>query len=83
MSENRKFEDMLAELEAIVEKMEKGDQTLDESMEMFEKGMALSKQLNKTLDTIEKKISIIIEGQDGTIEEQPFSEQFSASGKEA
>ena len=52
------FEQSIAELEEIVEQLENGDVTLDESLGLFEKGIKLSKSCQKMLDTAEKKVSI-------------------------
>jgi len=51
----------LKELEEIVKQLEKGELPLDESIEMFQKGMMLSKDLSKMLDEMEKRVSILIE----------------------
>lgn len=67
------FEEALAELEAIVDRMEKGEMTLDESIEFYHKGMELSKFCSSRLDEVEKKITLLIEGEKGEIKEEPFS----------
>ena len=54
------FEQSIAELEEIVEQLENGDVTLDESLGLFEKGIKLSKSCQKMLDTAEKKVSILM-----------------------
>lgn len=66
------FEDSIKELEKIVEKLEKGDVGLDESLELFEKGIKLSKSCNEMLDKAEKKVSVLINGkkQDFIAEEE-------------
>ena len=53
--EKKNFEKSLSELEEIVEKLEHGEMSLDESIEIFQKGVTLSKDLSKMLDEIEKK----------------------------
>ncbi len=57
------FEDSIKELEKIVEKLEKGDVGLSESLELFEKGIKLSKACNEMLDKAEKKVSVLINGE--------------------
>lgn len=57
------FEESIKELEKIVEKLEKGDVGLDESLELFEKGIKLSKACNEMLDKAEKKVSVLINGE--------------------
>lgn len=57
------FEKSIKELEEIVAKLESGDTTLDESLELFEKGIKLSKDCNSMLDKAEKKVSILLDGE--------------------
>lgn len=57
------FEKSIKELEEIVAKLEKGDAGLDESIELFEKGIKLSKECNDMLDNAEKKVSVLIGGE--------------------
>lgn len=66
------FEDSLVELEKIVELLEKGELSLDDSLEVFQKGMNLVKKCNKKLDEAEKKISIFIENEKGELTEEIF-----------
>jgi len=66
------FEEAVIELEFVINKLEKGDLTLDESIEFFQRGIELSKYCNKRLDAIEKKISILIEDDKGNIREEDF-----------
>ena len=56
MSKEKKFEENLADLEAIVQKLENGDVALEEAIAEFQKGMQLSKDLQKTLDQAEKTL---------------------------
>ena len=57
------FEDSIKELEKIVESLEKGDCGLAESLDLFEKGIKLSKECNDMLDKAEKKVSVLIGGE--------------------
>ena len=58
--ENRKeppsFEDALEELETIVERMEDGEPSLEESLKLFERGMGLTRRCQKALDDAEQRI---------------------------
>ena len=56
MSKDKKFEENLADLEALVQKLENGDVALEEAIAEFQKGMQLSKDLQKTLDQAEKTL---------------------------
>jgi exodeoxyribonuclease VII small subunit len=65
------FEKSLEELEALVEKMETGGMTLEESLKCFERGITLSKACQKSLSQAEQKISILLE-KDGKQTLTPF-----------
>lgn len=65
MSKDKKFEENLADLEAIVQKLENGDVALEEAITEFQKGMQLSKDLQKTLDQAEKTLVKVMQA-DGT-----------------
>lgn len=56
MSKEKKFEEKLADLEAIVQKLESGQVPLEEAISEFQKGMKLSKDLQETLDQAEKTL---------------------------
>ena len=55
------FEKALAELESLVEKMEKGDLGLEESLKHFERGVALTRACQKALSEAEQKVQILME----------------------
>ena len=56
MSKEKKFEENLADLEAIVQKLESGQVPLEEAISEFQKGMKLSKDLQETLDQAVKTL---------------------------
>ena len=56
MSKEKKFEENLADLEVIVQKLESGQVPLEEAISEFQKGMKLSKDLQETLDQAEKTL---------------------------
>ena len=57
MNENNNFEESMKDLELIVEKLEKGEQNLEKSLQLFEEGVEISKKLNDQLKNAEKKVS--------------------------
>lgn len=59
-----RFEDALSELEKIVQQLEGGELSLDESLSMFEQGVKLSRLCHQRLDEAEKKIEALLT--DGT-----------------
>jgi exodeoxyribonuclease VII small subunit len=55
------FEERLAALEAVVERLERGELPLDESVRLFEEGMKLSQSCRKELDAAEGRIQVLME----------------------
>lgn len=72
MKKGKSFEEALSELENVVQQLEKGELPIDDSLEVFQKGIELSKFCSKRLDQIEKKITLLIEDADGNIREEEF-----------
>ena len=66
------FEKDLQELEDLVEKMEGGDLSLEDSLIHFERGIALTRACQKALSEAEQKIQILL-AEDGSQKLQPFS----------
>jgi exodeoxyribonuclease VII small subunit len=66
------FEKALADLEGIVEKLEKGGLSLNESMALFEKGVKLAKFLREELGKAEKKVEILLKDEKGEVRAEPF-----------
>lgn len=63
------FEESILELEKIVNDLESGNMTLDESMNKFEAGMKLAKNCGDLLEKAEKKIVMVLE-KDGELAEE-------------
>jgi exodeoxyribonuclease VII small subunit len=61
------FEASLAELEVIVGQLEEGDMPLDESLELFEKGVKLSRDCRNRLTNAERRIEILMQDSDGNL----------------
>ena len=55
------FEQKLAALEAVVDKLERGDLSLDESVRLFEEGVMLSDACKKELEEAEGRIQVLVE----------------------
>lgn len=71
------FETALAELEALVEKMEQGELSLDESLQQFERGVQLTRACQKALKDAEQKVQVLME-KDGQASLEPFDNDESA-----
>jgi len=64
-----RFDRQLEALRAIVERMEKGDLTLDESLKLFEEGIVLARRLFDVLNQAEGRVEELLEN----LERVPFS----------
>lgn len=62
-SNSSDFETSLKELSSIVERLESGECTLDESITLFEKGMKISKQCSDTLEKARQKIIMLTDAE--------------------
>lgn len=69
------FEKSLAELEKIVNDLESGALTLDESIAAFERGIELSKLCQKRLVAAEERVKKLIEKSDTDFELEAFDEE--------
>jgi exodeoxyribonuclease VII small subunit len=68
------FEDSLAELEELVEQMEQGDISLEESLKSFERGIKLTRTCQKSLQEAEQKVQILLE-KNGQQTLEPFTDE--------
>ena len=66
------FEKALSDLEGIVQKLEKGGLSLNESLALFEKGVKLAKYLREELGKAEKKVEILLKDDKGEVRKEPF-----------
>ena len=64
------FEESMSKLEAIVAELEKGDFSLEESLQKFEEGLSLGKVCKEVLDKAEAKVKMLVEGEDGKMREE-------------
>ncbi len=67
-----KFEDCLVRLEQIVTALEAGTLPLEESLKVFEEGVALARQCAKYLDDAERRIEILTRDETGATAAKPF-----------
>lgn len=71
---NIDFEQSLSALEALVNRMEQGDMTLDESLQAFEAGITLTRECQARLAAAELQVTKLIEEQ-GNIRLEPFDQE--------
>lgn len=68
-----RFEDQLARLEDIVARLEDEGVGLEESLDLFEKGMALVRSCRERLEQVEQRVARLLETEQG---EQPVTEDL-------
>lgn len=65
------FEKSLSDLESLVQKMESGDLTLEQSLRAFEKGVKLTRDCQQALTQAEQTVQQLLE-HNGQLETRPF-----------
>lgn len=73
-SGNIKFESALEDLEGVVEQLETGALSLEDSLTAFEKGVGLVKFCNQKLNEVEKKIDFLVKDKEGKLQLKAFEE---------
>ncbi|PIE42000.1 MAG: exodeoxyribonuclease VII small subunit [Gammaproteobacteria bacterium] len=73
------FETALETLESLVERMESGELSLEDSLSAFEQGIQLTKSCQKSLQEAEQRVKILIE-QNGSEELQDFAAHTESEG---
>lgn len=68
------FEESLARLESLVEKMESGELSLEDSLKTFEEGIKLTRECQQALKDAEQKVKALVEQSD-VAQEVPFDSQ--------
>jgi exodeoxyribonuclease VII small subunit len=65
--QERKFADAMAELEKVVERLESGELSLEESLGAFQEGVSLVQYCNRKLNEVERKIELLVKDKDGNL----------------
>jgi len=67
-----KFEEAIADLEQVVEQLESGDLSLEDSLAAFEKGVGLVRYCNQKLSEVEKKVELLVKDKHGQLQLKAF-----------
>ncbi len=73
------FEQALAELEAVVERLERGDLPLEEALSVFERGVELTRHCQSALRAAQQRVEILTQ-RDGPPQVEPFAAADSRDG---
>jgi exodeoxyribonuclease VII small subunit len=68
-----KFEDCLTRLEQIVAALETGNLPLEESLKVFEEGIALARHCSRYLEDAERRIEVLVKDDTGATTARPFN----------
>ncbi len=80
-SPNKKFETALEDLEQVVEQLDSGELSLEDSLAAFEKGVGLVKFCNDKLNEVEKKVELLVKDKEGKLQLKAF-EDLSEDGSD-
>lgn len=75
MAKKKTFESSMETLELIVKELESGKLPLEEAIKKFETGMKCSKFCLEKLDKTEKKITLLMNDNQGNMQEEPFDNE--------
>ena len=79
---SQSFEAALEDLEQVVEQLESGDLSLEDSLAAFEKGVGLVKHCNQKLNEVEKKIEVLVKDKEGKLQLKNFTALGGKEGEE-
>lgn len=71
---DKKFEEALEELEKVVERLESGELSLEDSLAAFEEGVKLVRFCNQKLIEVEKKIELLVKDKEGKLQLKPLED---------
>ena len=74
-SRSNEFEKAFQQLETVVKRLESEELPLDESLQLFEEGIKLSRFCHQRLEEVEKKIELILADAKGQPVTEPFEEE--------
>ncbi|MFH1791384.1 MAG: exodeoxyribonuclease VII small subunit [Candidatus Omnitrophota bacterium] len=67
-----KFEDAMKKLDSIVAELERGDISLEKSLERYEEGVGLARVLREKLEEAKAKVEMLVKSKDGKLKPKPF-----------
>lgn len=67
-----RFEEAIADLQQVVEQLESGDLSLEDSLAAFEKGVGLVRYCNQKLSEVEQKVELLIKDKEGQLQLKAF-----------
>ena len=75
-AKEKKFEEEIKDLETLVNQIDSGELTLEESISAFERGVALVKSLNRKLDEVERKVELLTRNAEGRLQSSSLEHEL-------
>lgn len=72
------YDQLVARLEKVVQDLERGELTLEQSIEKFAEGVTLSREASRKLDEAERRVETLLRAEDGSVESRPLPDDESA-----
>jgi len=78
-SDDLGFDELIARLRAVLEKLEQGNLSLEDSLRAYEEGVGLARRGHALLDAAEKRVELLVRGPDGSTQTVPLDGDGDAS----
>jgi exodeoxyribonuclease VII small subunit len=75
------FDTVLERLRGVVDRLETGSLTLEDSLKVFEEGVRLSRRGAQILETAEKRVEVLLQNEDGSPTTAPFGDDAEKPGE--
>jgi exodeoxyribonuclease VII small subunit len=75
-AKEKKFEEEIKDLETLVNQIDSGELTLEESISAFERGVALVKSLNRKLDEVERRVELLTRDAEGRLQSSSLDHEL-------
>ena len=75
-SKEKKFEEEIKDLESLVNQIDSGELSLEESISAFERGVALVKSLNRKLEDVERKVELLTRNAEGRLQSSSLDREL-------
>ncbi len=73
VGEDPGFDQILERLRQVVGRLEQGNLSLEQSLQMFEEGVKLSRRGSEILDAAERRVEVLVKGDDGSDRARPYA----------
>jgi exodeoxyribonuclease VII small subunit len=75
------YDRLVCRLEKVVEQLEGGGLTLEQSIEKFAEGIRMVREASKRLEEAERKVETLLRAEDGSVDSTPLSDEGTGDGR--